>query len=537
MADAAHTIAEQDLGPREAYMRTAGTITRLLDEVLSEVLLQCANGVREAYYQSWHHGASETPPNSFSWLPITHVCRHWRDVALASPRLWSHVDVWKNDRTATFIKRSGKVPLTIRHYKPSYTAEAIGLVFEHIARVRVLDLNCSSMPGQNPSLDQYKVPQDAPLILEELCLSCVNVDYVRTLVRPQMTHLSISTGLGSVADWTEIVSGLPHLVELELVFVMQPNDDEVASMRPGARPVATNIIELPYLERLHLSGNDAGMGVAQLLGRLAFPSSARVLFDAHWLNIEPDIGALLPAIFGAVAAGVQRSMDGPAREMRALRVYRRFGDTLVVEAWPTPRSAAELHNNFTDRTPGRVELTLHTQQSPLEDILRAALAALPLARVETLAVLGSEALPWAHFAALQDVTELAVAFTCPAVALASAFAVGPGDEAPLLFPALRTLSVAGAHWGRRVDAAGEEIPEGRALAERLQAALWQRRELGVPVQKLCVPWGVELQDGVAEEFRASGAVEEVEWSAGENPEYAKQRESLEGWWFGNPDSA
>lgn len=210
----------------------APPITRLFNEVLSEVFLQHAEDVREAYYRSWR---DETyfAANPFTWLSVAHVCRHWRDIALASPRLWSHVDVKREDRTKAFLRRSKRVPLTIRHFHRSNSAEAMQLIFENISRVQVLSLLIASMSSKNPLLN---VSLDTPLILTELKVSAVDLDFVKSLVRPGLTRLSISTSSGNIGEWVDILSGLSALIELELAYCIIPSDAEIEEMINAPRP-------------------------------------------------------------------------------------------------------------------------------------------------------------------------------------------------------------------------------------------------------------------------------------------------------------
>lgn len=523
--DAAH-----DLGPRETYMESGSPVTKLFDDILAEMFLQIATDIRLRFYQRWWDRSFNIEvPGPFSWLPITHVCRHWRNIALASPPLWSHVDVRYDDRTATFIGRSGNAPLTIRHHWSSYTAGAIRLVFENISRVRVLELNSNNIPGSNPSLDVHEVYPDTLLVLKELIVPNVDLDWVKTIARSQLTHLRASNGLGTVHGWAELLSDLPNLLELSLDFVMQQTGDEVTAKLLGSTVKRRlEVINLPRLEYLHLSGENAGMAAGTLLRRLAFPSTTHVRFDAFWFGIQSDdIDACLPGIFHDVATGIARTTDGRKRVYPSLRASLQVGCILMLEAWPTLRTVQELNNLWDIREPGRVELALHVR--PPHTVLGAGLAALPLEQVQVLAVVGlSHELQWTHFAPCTAVTELSVSYTRTAVTLATALAQ-PLESGGLLFPVLRRVTVAGAHWDRRFDAAGEEDggAEGRTLAERLQAAFWQRREMGAPVHVLCVPWGENIDGEPTANLEASGAVTALEWHEGvDDPAYEPQRESV-----------
>ncbi|KAI0342823.1 hypothetical protein BDW22DRAFT_1329948, partial [Trametopsis cervina] len=47
----------------------------------------------------------------YGWLYITHICRHWRNIALSVSDLWSHILLTDVDCVSAFLDRSGQVPL------------------------------------------------------------------------------------------------------------------------------------------------------------------------------------------------------------------------------------------------------------------------------------------------------------------------------------------------------------------------------------------------------------------------------------------
>ena len=63
-------------------------------------------------------------------------------------------------------------------------------------------------------------------------------------------------------------------------------------------------------------------------------------------------------------------------------------------------------------------------------------------------------------------------------------------------------------------------------------------EPGTQAQEVTVQWRAESgKDCVWTLSTDPGAVEEVEWGAGDNPVYVPQRKSLREWWFGDPHCA
>ncbi|KIP05545.1 hypothetical protein PHLGIDRAFT_56682, partial [Phlebiopsis gigantea 11061_1 CR5-6] len=76
------------------------TINRLPPELLGEILL---------YWMETAKGQSATTDRK--WTKIAHVCHHWREVALSSPRLWSSFTLGPLDWTREMLARSKRAPL------------------------------------------------------------------------------------------------------------------------------------------------------------------------------------------------------------------------------------------------------------------------------------------------------------------------------------------------------------------------------------------------------------------------------------------
>ena len=87
---------------------------------------------------------------------VSHVCRKWRIISLASPRLWSRINLQgfaKPDALSTFLKRSGKAPLEIDYrslanvsasQECSQMADMIIITQQHFERVTYLTLQSSA---------------------------------------------------------------------------------------------------------------------------------------------------------------------------------------------------------------------------------------------------------------------------------------------------------------------------------------------------------------------------------------------------------
>jgi hypothetical protein len=71
-------------------------------------------------------------------VAFSHVCSHWRRIALSRPDLWSTVSSDQPQLATEFIQRSGGIPLDISINTASVktTQEAISIALAELARTR-----------------------------------------------------------------------------------------------------------------------------------------------------------------------------------------------------------------------------------------------------------------------------------------------------------------------------------------------------------------------------------------------------------------
>ncbi|EIM81582.1 uncharacterized protein STEHIDRAFT_125123, partial [Stereum hirsutum FP-91666 SS1] len=99
------------------------------------------------------------------WIKVTHVCRHWREAALASPTIWAS-STWdtSNEMPSEWIERltsrSASMPISLdvsNHEDPCIVANRIALLRRNISRIAqlcVIDklFSCSILPAIFPIL-------------------------------------------------------------------------------------------------------------------------------------------------------------------------------------------------------------------------------------------------------------------------------------------------------------------------------------------------------------------------------------------------
>ncbi|THU75236.1 hypothetical protein K435DRAFT_707500, partial [Dendrothele bispora CBS 962.96] len=51
---------------------------------------------------------------TLAWIRVSHICRHWRNVALGCPALWSHPIFYMPASVPEMLLRSKSAPLTVQ---------------------------------------------------------------------------------------------------------------------------------------------------------------------------------------------------------------------------------------------------------------------------------------------------------------------------------------------------------------------------------------------------------------------------------------
>lgn len=99
-------------------------------EILSEIFLRC---VPDSY---------EELNADLSWIPtVSHVNRHWREVALACPELWTSIIFSKPKWVPVMLSRSKKAPLVIKVDLDECSFDILRLVlYGHLDNIQEVDI-------------------------------------------------------------------------------------------------------------------------------------------------------------------------------------------------------------------------------------------------------------------------------------------------------------------------------------------------------------------------------------------------------------
>lgn len=256
------------------------------------------------------------------WLKMTHVSRHWRDLAinlLAS--LWVNLRLdnlpflekmlSRSKGAGLVIQASFSSPSGVAHYSPN----ALDLALNDSSRIKVLSL-------KDVRWDTWKylkglLPKSAPQ-LEYLCLTGSSIDLIipeeilcktpklrrleltrfgvdwisHSHLLRSLTHLKLHSIIrNSPPTWKQFVNVLkrmPHLEVLDLNVSLSNQAFEKMSLAP---PVFGSI-HLASLRALSINCNKEEMDT--FLTCVTFPPSAKVVIECHeFFNGRPDFHGVL----------------------------------------------------------------------------------------------------------------------------------------------------------------------------------------------------------------------------------------------------
>ncbi|KII86788.1 hypothetical protein PLICRDRAFT_93441 [Plicaturopsis crispa FD-325 SS-3] len=270
-------------------------INRLPTEILSEIFLWSRIGT---FYPIF------TPPPKLSrWIRITHVCRHWRDVALDCPRLWNTIVPNNPNWTREWLIRSKEAPLSISFAPtgPDETAQhAMELVLAHMTRIatlhiytdlermgRLLDattpgpilerltLRVRGYPETDEDIQGYTLPElfctSAIPTLKKLDLACASFRWDSPIV----THLTVlALKVIPPASRPSLREMLDMLARASSLTVLILGEDVVDL---GGTNPSLDVVNLPRLGSISLSMQARVCGA--LLTHLTFPSSATIRLE------------------------------------------------------------------------------------------------------------------------------------------------------------------------------------------------------------------------------------------------------------------
>ena len=119
-------------------------------ELLLEIFLHCRDDCQEGMKI---RGDASKKANPYSWIRITHVCRLWRDIAIAYPLLWSQVvpcELWS--LFSMVLRRSRNTPLSVRCTPCCWDTDMSFLTLDYILKQHLHRVERLTLRGKIMSL-------------------------------------------------------------------------------------------------------------------------------------------------------------------------------------------------------------------------------------------------------------------------------------------------------------------------------------------------------------------------------------------------
>lgn len=293
------------------YLNTLAPISKLLPELLVEVFMAFAidpsSYTDSSSFKPSRYNALVPKLSSsvYAWMAISRVCHHWREVALGTPKIWSHIYLDSPDRIQVFLERSGQHSIHVKPFEPntrgnggaglwayspprwSINAASLRLIFAQVHRLESLSLKqpnkvlervfsifgedgfhapvlkslqftseavietfpsfpkilsrCSLPALKHVGFHGYNIPWDSPLLQYNLTSLTIQHDNGRSLSGPQRL---------SIKQLLEVLSHMPGLQSLNIILNSCEWCGEVIIL-----PKDLPFVELPCLRTLvmHLS--------------------------------------------------------------------------------------------------------------------------------------------------------------------------------------------------------------------------------------------------------------------------------------------
>ncbi|KAJ7239205.1 hypothetical protein B0H12DRAFT_82634 [Mycena haematopus] len=239
---------------------------------------------------------------------LTHICRQWREVALATPALWRAIQfeydyiTYERNRHIfeAWIRRSGSCPLSIdidchnsevldelianssltvttarwEHLKFAVSLSSLHKIGSSMPMLRSLDL-ITSFPDDNDAFTLNEAPQLRTVLLVGNVITKITLPWIH------LTCLTLSWG--RINRCAQILAQALNLVQCVLIL-----DDRQLVNEPTLDDLT---ISLPCLESLVLSTKfSQQLEVAGFIHRFVVPALCRLEVEEVFLGAEPIPG-------------------------------------------------------------------------------------------------------------------------------------------------------------------------------------------------------------------------------------------------------
>ncbi|KAJ3546002.1 hypothetical protein NMY22_g2214 [Coprinellus aureogranulatus] len=261
-------ILEHEVAALKTCQNATAPINRLPPEILSHIFLDVQK--------------QEDSVETVCWVAVTHVCNHWRNVALKCTALWSHLAFPHPDFTELMLSRSASAPLHVEVNEDVFDPwfeDVLQKALSQVERIHTVDLVLPEGRGLEgilpPSLS------GAP-VLEHLVLRGYYFDLPSTFFDggvPRLRELGLDGCNFSV-------NTIPFSATMTRLMLGSQREGD----RPSVQAFSNALKQMPFLDSLHLD--------CYLPPNLASPSSQptphRLKHDKlRFLRLEDTSEALL----------------------------------------------------------------------------------------------------------------------------------------------------------------------------------------------------------------------------------------------------
>ncbi|KAF8555377.1 hypothetical protein OG21DRAFT_1496328 [Imleria badia] len=361
-------------------------IFRLPTETLETVFIHCA---RDHYSED----RGDPIPTAPSWVNVSYVCRHWRNVALNCPTLWTYLFITSPRWTEELLARSKQASLKLRVNFHPQGNRLRGLCFveqvvNHLERIQELRLDLWFSDSQVfPKLSapaarcklwnfrrMYMILRGPRYFLTETLRPCLS-----GLTTLSLHYVPVRLQQ-SMAEFLAALSCMQDLTHLYLEDVLASATGYMASNKPQ--------VNLPHLSRLLLA--------APLSTFIAFLSCVNIPLQAEIrlsCGAEPgssfhDYTSISSLLAQRFTVSEDQALSGPT--VRSLGIEHDLGKAILTFSAAERDCGSFTSLSYTEwRCNIPLQLVLYLDQSPTmrgnwNHIVRDICCSVPLSNVQSL---------------------------------------------------------------------------------------------------------------------------------------------------------
>jgi len=263
-------VGYDDSGCRDAECRLnqSAAISRLPKDVLG-IIFELSH--HTPFSPVW---LQKKKPRTKTELTISHVTRHWRDIAIHSPLLWTYIDVspdQKLDAITAYTQRSKMCTFAVHYSHPAYAFETLAyervldasfdLIIPHVHRWKSIFLAADSCIIER--IGQRLRLLEAPLLQKS---SRIDIDYAARYRPAPLNDCPPTVFLGG----TPILSSVHLQLQGRHLLFFCPSLAAVKNIFLSLKGhvnynLVSRILASPFLENLDIkTNNDFNFGSAPL---------------------------------------------------------------------------------------------------------------------------------------------------------------------------------------------------------------------------------------------------------------------------------